>query len=120
MLIFSDISIIKSHLSKLKKEGNIIGFIPTMGALHNGHLSLIKKSISENNFTVVSIFVNPTQFDNSEDLETYPSNIKNDIILLKSISDDIILFNPDSQEVYSEGVQSHQFNFNGLDKHMER
>ena len=119
MLIFSDISIIKSHLSKLKKEGNIIGFIPTMGALHNGHLSLIKKSISENNFTVVSIFVNPTQFDNSEELETYPSNIKNDIILLKSISDDIILFNPDSQEVYSEGVQSHQFNFNGLDKHME-
>ena len=119
MLIFSDISIIKSHLSKLKKEGNIIGFIPTMGALHNGHLSLIKKSISDNNFTVVSIFVNPTQFDNSEDLETYPSNIKNDIILLKSISDDIILFNPDSQEVYSEGVQSHQFNFNGLDKHME-
>ena len=119
MLIFSDISIIKSHLSKLKKEGNIIGFIPTMGALHNGHLSLIKKSISENNFTVVSIFVNPTQFDNSEDLETYPSNIKNDIILLKSVSDDIILFNPDSQEVYSEGVQSHQFNFNGLDKHME-
>ena len=119
MLIFSDISIIKSHLSKLKKEGNIIGFIPTMGALHNGHLSLIKKSISENNFTVVSIFVNPTQFDNSEDLETYPSNIKNDIILLKSISDDIILFNPDSQEVYSEGVQSQQFNFNGLDKYME-
>jgi len=119
MLIFSDISIIKSHLSKLKKEGNIIGFVPTMGTLHNGHLSLIKKSISENNFTVVSIFVNPTQFDNSEDLETYPSNIKNDIILLKSISDDIILFNPDSQEIYSEGVKSHQFNFNGLDKHME-
>ena len=119
MLIFSDISIIKSHLSKLKKEGNIIGFIPTMGALHNGHLSLIKKSISENNFTVVSIFVNPTQFDNSEDLKNYPCNIKNDISLLKSISDDIILFNPDSEEVYSEGVQSHQFNFNGLDKHME-
>ena len=119
MLIFSDISSIKSHLSKLKKKGNIIGFIPTMGALHNGHLSLIKKSVSENNFTVVSIFVNPTQFDNSEDLETYPCNIKNDISLLKSISDDIILFNPDSQEVYSEGVQSHQFNFNGLDKHME-
>ena len=119
MLIFSDISSIKSHLNKLKKEGNIIGFVPTMGALHNGHLSLIKKSISENNFTVVSIFVNPTQFDNSEDLKNYPCNIKNDISLLKSISDDIILFNPDSEEVYSEGVQSHQFNFNGLDKHME-
>ena len=83
MLIFTDISSIKSHLNKLEKEGNIIGFVPTMGALHNGHLSLVKKSILESNFTVVSIFVNPTQFDNSEDLQTYPCNIKNDISLLK-------------------------------------
>jgi pantoate--beta-alanine ligase len=119
MLIFSDISSIKSHLNKLKKKGNIIGFVPTMGALHNGHLSLIKKSISENNFTVVSIFVNPTQFDNSEDLRTYPSNIKNDISLIKSISNKIILFNPDPEEIYSDGIKSQQFNFNGLDEHME-
>ena len=119
MLIFSDISSIKSHLNKLKKKGNIIGFVPTMGALHNGHLSLIKKSISENNFTVVSIFVNPTQFDNSEDLETYPSNINNDIALLKSISNKIILFNPDPEEIYSDGIKSQEFNFNGLDEHME-
>lgn len=119
MLIFSDISSIKSHLNKLKKKGNIIGFVPTMGALHNGHLSLIKKSISENNFTVVSIFVNPTQFDNSEDFLTYPSNIKNDISLLKSISNKIILFNPDPEEIYSDGIKSQQFNFNGLDEHME-
>ena len=119
MLIFSDISSIKSHLNKLKKKGNIIGFVPTMGALHNGHLSLIKKSISENNFTVVSIFVNPTQFDNSEDLKTYPSNINNDIAFLKSISNKIILFNPDPEEIYSDGIKSQQFNFNGLDEHME-
>ena len=119
MLIFSDISSIKSHLNKLKKEGNIIGFVPTMGALHNGHLSLIKKSISENNITVVSIFVNPTQFDNAEDLITYPSDIRSDISLLKSISNKIILFNPDSEEIYSDGVKSNQFNFNGIDKHME-
>ena len=119
MLIFSDISSIKSHLNKLKKKGNIIGFVPTMGALHNGHLSLIKKSISENNFTVVSIFVNPTQFDNPEDLKTYPSNINNDIALLKSISNKIILFNPDPEEIYSDGIKSQQFNFNGLDEHME-
>ena len=119
MLIFSDISSIKSHLNKLKKKGNIIGFVPTMGALHNGHLSLIKKSISENNFTVVSIFVNPTQFDNSEDLKTYPSNINNDIALLKSISNKIILFNPDPEEIYSDGIKSEHFNFNGLDEHME-
>ena len=90
-----------------------------MGALHNGHLSLIKKSISENNFTVVSIFVNPTQFDNPEDLKTYPSNINNDIALLKSISNKIILFNPDPEEIYSDGIKSQQFNFNGLDEHME-
>ena len=119
MLIFSDISSIKSHLNKLKKKGNIIGFVPTMGELHNGHLSLIKKSISENNFTVVSIFVNPTQFDNPEDLKTYPSNINNDIALLKSISNKIILFNPDPEEIYSDGIKSQQFNFNGLDEHME-
>ena len=119
MLIFSDISSIKSHLNKLKKEGNIIGFVPTMGALHNGHLSLIKKSISENNITVVSIFLNPTQFDNAEDLLTYPSNIKNDISLLKSISNKIILFNPDSEEIYLHGVKPQQFNFNGLDEYME-
>ena len=90
MLIFSDITSIKSHLNKLKKEGNIIGFVPTMGALHNGHFSLIKKSMKQNNFIVVSIFVNPTQFDNSHDLLAYPSNIKNDISLLKSISNKII------------------------------
>ena len=119
MLIFSDISSIKSHLNKLKKKGNIIGFVPTMGALHKGHLSLIKKSISENNFTVVSIFVNPTQFDNPEDLKTYPSNINIDIALLKSISNKIILFNPDPEEIYSDGIKSQQFNFNGLDEHME-
>jgi len=119
MLIFSDISSIKSHLNKLKKEGSIVGFVPTMGALHNGHLSLIKKSISENNITVVSIFVNPTQFDNAEDLITYPSDIRSDISLLKSISNKIILFNPDSKEIYSDGVKSNQFNFNGIDKNME-
>ncbi len=90
-----------------------------MGALHDGHSSLIKKSKIENDFTVVSIFVNPTQFDDSNDLLTYPSDIDNDISLLKSISDDIILFNPDSQEIYSGEVKSDHFNLNSLDKHME-
>ena len=119
MLIFSDISSLKIHLSKPKKEGNTIGFVPTMGALHKGHLSLINKSLSENNLTVVSIFVNPTQFDNSNDLETYPSDIKNDTSLLKSITNNIILFNPDPEEIYSDGIKSQQFNFNGLDEYME-
>tara|TARA_B100000214_G_scaffold254692_1_gene187504 strand:+ start:1690 stop:2535 length:846 start_codon:yes stop_codon:yes gene_type:complete len=119
MLIFRDIYSIEKHLDKLKKHGNIIGFVPTMGAFHDGHLSLIKKSLLDNNFTVVSIYVNPTQFDNYEDFLSYPSDINNDIILLKSISEDIILFNPDSDEIYSGSAYLDQYNFKGLDNHME-
>ena len=119
MLIFSNILQIQNHLTKLKSEGNIIGFVPTMGALHDGHLSLIKKSISENDSTVVSIFVNPTQFDDSNDLLTYPKDIKKDIALIKSISENTVLFKPDSCEIYSGEIKSDEFNLNGLDKYME-
>ena len=119
MLIFSNILQIQNHLTKLKSEGNIIGFVPTMGALHDGHLSLIKKSISENDLTVVSIFVNPTQFDDSNDLLTYPKDIEKDIALIKSISENTVLFKPDSYEIYSGEIKSDEFNLNGLDKYME-
>ena len=119
MLIFRDISSIKTHLNKLKEQGNIIGFVPTMGALHTGHVSLIKRSILENDSTVVSIFINPTQFDDSNDLLTYPTDINKDISLIKSISDRIILFKPDSHEIYSGEIKSDKFNLNGLDIHME-
>ena len=119
MLIFSNILQIQNHLTKLKSEGNIIGFVPTMGALHDGHLSLIKKSSSENDLTVVSIFVNPTQFDDSNDLLTYPKDIDKDIALIKSISENTVLFKPDSYEIYSGEIKSDKFNLNGLDKYME-
>jgi len=119
MLIFTDIFALQKHLDILKNKAKVIGFVPTMGALHSGHLSLINKSITENDLTVVSIFVNPTQFDNYEDLLTYPTDIDKDINLLASILADIILFNPDSQEIYSGNVKSDQFNLNGLDKYME-
>ena len=119
MLIFSNILQIQNHLTKLKSEGNIIGFVPTMGALHDGHLSLIKKSSSENDSTVVSIFVNPTQFDDSNDLLTYPKDIEKDIALIKSISENTVLFKPDSYEIYSGEIKSDEFNLNGLDKYME-
>ena len=119
MLIFSNILQIQNHLTKLKSEGNIIGFVPTMGALHDGHLSLIKKSSSENDLTVVSIFVNPTQFDDSNDLLTYPKDIEKDIALIKSISENTVLFKPDSYEIYSGEIKSDEFNLNGLDKYME-
>jgi len=119
MLVFRDISTLQNHLNNLKSKEKIIGFIPTMGALHNGHLSLVNKSVYQNDFTVVSIFINPTQFNNADDLKTYPSDIDKDLELLRSISDKIIVFNPEPNELYSGDIRLDNFNFNGLDKYME-
>ena len=119
MLVFRDISGLQNQIKKLKNNEKVIGFVPTMGALHNGHLSLVKKSISQNDFTVVSIFINPTQFNNVDDLNTYPSDLEEDVKLLKSISDKIIVFNPEPNELYCGDIRLDQFNFNGLDRYME-
>ena len=119
MLVFRDISTLQNHLKNLKNNNKIIGFVPTMGALHNGHLSLVKKSIFQNDLTVVSIFINPTQFNNIDDLKTYPSDIDKDLELLRSISDKIIVFIPEQNELYSGDIKLDQFNFNGLDRYME-
>ena len=102
---------------RLKKKS--IGLVPTMGALHEGHLSLVKKALADTNTVVVSIFVNPTQFDNKEDLEKYPSNLENDFKLLNSLSKDLFIFTPSKSEIYNGNVISKSFNFNGLDKVME-
>lgn len=113
----------KIELQKVLKKGRSmsksIGLVPTMGALHEGHLSLVKRAFSENDIVVVSIFVNPTQFDNADDLEKYPSDIENDVSLLASISKDIIIFTPSKTEIYSGNVISKAFNFDGLEKVME-
>jgi pantoate--beta-alanine ligase len=90
-----------------------------MGALHNGHLSLVKKAFNENEIVVVSIFVNPTQFDNKEDLEKYPTDFKNDVNLLKTVSDAIIIFAPSASQIYDGDIISKEFNFSGLEKVME-
>ena len=119
MLILRDIPTLQNHLSSLKNNKKIIGFVPTMGALHNGHLSLVERSISQNDFTLVSIFINPTQFNNVNDLKTYPSNIDKDLKLLTSISEKIIVFIPEQNELYSGDIKLDQFNFNGLDRYME-
>ena len=119
MLVFRDISTLQNHLKNLKNNNEIIGYVPTMGALHNGHLSLVKKSIFQNDLTVVSIFINPTQFNNIDDLKTYPSDIDKDLKLLKSISDKIIVFNPEPDELYAGDIRLEKFNFNGLDRYME-
>ena len=67
-------------------ENQRIGFIPTMGALHKGHISLIEKSIDENEITIVSIFINPTQFNDQNDFKNYPKNVENDLNILKSLN----------------------------------
>jgi pantoate--beta-alanine ligase len=90
-----------------------------MGALHQGHMALVKRALKENDQVVVSIFVNPTQFNNAEDLKKYPKTIQADRALLGQISDDIIIFAPSIKEIYSTHVHSNSYDFNGLDKVME-
>ena len=118
MDIFTEKLTLKTHLSKLKAQNKTIGFIPTMGALHKGHLSLIKKAQKKNDIVVVSIFVNPTQFNKAEDLINYPKTLENDIQLLKSVACNV-LFHPSVKEVYGKNTVSEKFNFDGLEHEME-
>lgn len=110
---------IKNNVAIAHNQQKTIGFVPTMGALHQGHLALAQKAISENNIVIVSIFVNPTQFNNSADLEQYPRTLKEDIALLKELSDQIIVFAPSAQEIYGDKPTSHQYDFGGLENEME-
>ncbi len=107
-----------AHLSTLK-ENYSLGLVPTMGALHIGHAALVIRAVEENNAVVVSIFVNPTQFNNTDDLEKYPQTLKADIEVLIRISKDIIVFVPSIDEMYSDKVQSINYHFGGLEHVME-
>jgi pantoate--beta-alanine ligase len=102
MLIFKNIEQLQAHLRPLTFEGKKVGFVPTMGALHQGHISLLKASQKENQITVCSIFVNPTQFNNPSDLEKYPRTIEKDIEILHDNCCDI-LFLPEVEEMYPQG-----------------
>ena len=85
--------------------------MPTMGALHRGHLALVEQALNENECVVVSIFVNPTQFDKSQDLENYPRTLESDLNLLKSTSENIIVFSPQASELYKNNITSKSFVF---------
>jgi len=117
MKVFKTILSLQEEVKNLNSK-KIIGFIPTMGALHKGHLSLIKQAKEQTDFVVVSIFVNPTQFDNKADLDNYPITLDNDVKLLEKIECDAV-FIPSVKEIYSNSISSQHFNFGGIEHEME-
>lgn len=119
MLIIKKINQLNAHITKLKQEGKYIGFVPTMGALHAGHISLINYSKEENQITVCSIFVNPTQFNDPNDFKKYPITIAADIEKLESAGCDI-LFLPDVEEMYpNQNFNSEKIDFGFIGNTLE-
>lgn len=106
MKIFNTKQALQQYLLQCRQNGKTIGLVPTMGALHNGHLSLIKQAQQKCDVTVCSIFVNPTQFTNADDLKNYPRPIEADITKLESVNCDV-LFNPEVTEMYAANEQWH-------------
>ena len=119
MIVFKHIQPLQIHLAKLKEQGLTIGFVPTMGALHKGHLSIIQQSLKANDITVCSIFVNPTQFNDKADFEKYPITIESDIKQLVSTGCSI-LFLPSADEIYpADFDQKQNFNLGYLETILE-
>ena len=120
MKVINKTSDLQAIIEQFKNDGKSIGLVPTMGALHKGHLSLVKNSISNNDITVVSIFVNPTQFNNPNDLASYPRTVDKDLELLQTVGCDVV-FAPEADDIYSksETDSRFEFDFEGLDKVME-
>lgn len=118
MIVLNALKETEEWVAKVKSKGKIIGFVPTMGALHDGHMSLVERAEKENDMTIVSIFVNPTQFNNPDDLKKYPRTEEADIELLKKAAVDAV-FIPDEKSLYPNGQQSEHFDFNGIENQME-
>ncbi len=105
MLIVNSVADLRKEINKYKKENKVIGFVPTMGFLHEGHLTLVKTSKKQCDVTVVSIFVNPMQFGPNEDFDSYPKDFERDKSLLEDVKTDI-LFLPSVEEMYPEGFST--------------
>lgn len=119
MPIFYGKAALIEFLNSIKAPNSTIGFVPTMGALHQGHLSLMQQSLAENNNTVVSIFVNPTQFNNPEDLEKYPRTLEEDTKKIAHLDSNIIIYAPSVDDIYEGKIVSVDFDFDGLENQME-
>lgn len=110
---------LQNLLSQKKEKGITIGFVPTMGALHEGHASLIDFALAKHKLVVVSIFVNPTQFNNAQDLEKYPRTIEQDTQFLSKYKEKILIYAPKAQDLYSGTIAATSYRFGKLEKVME-
>ena len=119
MVIYEEKELLNPFISSRKQKGARVGFVPTMGALHQGHLSLVERALSENDLVVVSIFVNPTQFDNPQDLKKYPRIHEEDQKLLKTLKGEIVLFIPEANNLYGDSIKARRFTYDGLENQME-
>ena len=119
MIIVKNISDLNNIISDQSSKTSNIGLVPTMGSLHEGHLALIRDANKKCDIVWVSIFVNPTQFNDLNDYNSYPNELENDIKKIRTISSKIYVFYPSVSEIYNNGVSYEKFNFNNIDKVLE-
>lgn len=119
MTVFATQEELKGFLKPYWNKKESIGFVPTMGALHQGHLSLMQESLKKNKLTIVSIFVNPTQFNNPEDLKKYPRTLEADVEKIRSLDSNIIVYAPSVEDIYEGKTESTSFKYDGLEFQME-
>lgn len=119
MEVLKNRKVLQDFIERQKEMGKRIGFAPTMGALHKGHLSLYEEARKENDLVISSIFVNPTQFNNPEDLEKYPRDINRDILILENSGLVDAVYIPEVSDIYPEKTESRHYDFDGLEDEME-